>query len=195
VTTCGTSSANTYNLLTAWLVGRLATHIKTHKLLQVCKQVVTNLFTSYRQVHTQKSRILWQVCQQVVFALLVTSCQQVWNKLLTICNNLYQACYKFFPTSPIQSWYSSLLQPCVVNFVTLLFIMTVSDLLEQPCDKSDNVIKLVTTGNKQCEATCWQLVNRFVTTCLQICNNLWVSTCVLFALLVPSCCNKFGTSC
>jgi hypothetical protein len=26
--------------------------------------------------------------QQVVFALLVPSCQQVWNKLLTICNNL-----------------------------------------------------------------------------------------------------------
>ena len=26
--------------------------------------------------------------QQVVFALLVTSCQQVWNKLLTTCNNL-----------------------------------------------------------------------------------------------------------
>ena len=26
--------------------------------------------------------------QQVVFARLVTSCQQVWNKLLTICDNL-----------------------------------------------------------------------------------------------------------
>ena len=26
--------------------------------------------------------------QQVVFALLVPSCQQVWNKLLTTCNNL-----------------------------------------------------------------------------------------------------------
>jgi hypothetical protein len=26
--------------------------------------------------------------QQDVFALLVASCQQVWNKLLTICNNL-----------------------------------------------------------------------------------------------------------
>ena len=26
--------------------------------------------------------------QQVVFARLVTSCQQVWNKLLTTCNNL-----------------------------------------------------------------------------------------------------------
>ena len=36
-----------------------STHVKTHKLLQVCKQVVTNLFTS---------------CQQVVFALLVPSC-------------------------------------------------------------------------------------------------------------------------
>jgi hypothetical protein len=32
------------------------THAQTHKLLQVCKQVVTNLFTS---------------CRQVVFALLV----------------------------------------------------------------------------------------------------------------------------
>jgi hypothetical protein len=32
---------------------------KTHKLSQVCKQVVTNLFTS---------------CRQVVFALLVPSC-------------------------------------------------------------------------------------------------------------------------
>ena len=38
-----------------------------------------------------------------------------------------------------------LLQPCVVNLVTFLFIMTVSDLLEQHCDKSDNAIKLVTS--------------------------------------------------
>ena len=36
----------------------LTTRVKTHKLLQVCKQVVTSLFTS---------------CQQVVFALLVPS--------------------------------------------------------------------------------------------------------------------------
>ena len=50
------------------------TRVKTHKLLQVCKQVVTSLFTS---------------CQQVVFALLVPSLlQQVWNKLLTTCNKL-----------------------------------------------------------------------------------------------------------
>jgi hypothetical protein len=28
--------------------------------------------------------------------------------------------------------------------------MTVSDLLEQPCNKSDNINKVVTTANKSC---------------------------------------------
>ena len=61
--------------------------------------------------------------QQVVFAQLVTSCQQVWNKLLTTCNNLVdivrpvtrlfqQGCYNYDITI--------LLQPCVVNLVTFL---------------------------------------------------------------------------
>ena len=61
--------------------------------------------------------------QQVVFARLVTSCQQVWNKLLTTCNNLVdiarivtrlfqQGCYGHDRTI--------LLQPCVVNLVTFL---------------------------------------------------------------------------
>ena len=44
------------------------THVKTHKF-------VTSLFTSR---------------QQDVFALLVTSCQQVWNNLLPTCNNLVE---------------------------------------------------------------------------------------------------------
>jgi hypothetical protein len=70
----------------------LCTHVKTHKLLQVCKQVVTDLFTS---------------CQQVVFALLVPSC---WTSLEQAVNNLEQAwwhhqtCYKVVLTSLIQSW-------------------------------------------------------------------------------------------
>ena len=52
----------------------LSTHVKTHKLLQTCKQVVTSLFTS---------------CSQDVFALLVPNLlEQVWNKLLTNCNML-----------------------------------------------------------------------------------------------------------
>ena len=48
----------------------VTTHVKTHKLLQVCKQVVTNLLTS---------------CQQVVFALLVPCCC---NKFGTSCSQL-----------------------------------------------------------------------------------------------------------
>ncbi len=51
-----------------------AARVKTHKLLKVCRQVVTNLFTN---------------CQQVVFALLVPMLlQQVRYKLLKICNKL-----------------------------------------------------------------------------------------------------------
>jgi hypothetical protein len=58
--------------------------------------------------------------------------------------------------------------------------MTVSDLLEQLCYKSDNINKVVTTyklltacsklvtttGNKQCE-------HNLLTACEQICNNLF----------------------
>ena len=45
-------------VLVGWIAAFLTTRVKTHKLLQVCKQVVTILFTG---------------CQQVVFALLVPS--------------------------------------------------------------------------------------------------------------------------
>jgi hypothetical protein len=66
----------------------------------------------------------------------------------------------------------------------------VSDLLEQLCNKSDNAIKLVTIcqqlvpnllqqlGTSSANTTCRQLLNRFVTPCLQTCNNLCVVTCV-----------------
>jgi hypothetical protein len=60
--------------------------------------------------------------------------------------------------------------------------MTVSDLLEQPCNKSDNVIKFVTIcykefvpnvlqqlGTSSANTTCRQ----FVKACEQICNNLF----------------------
>ena len=66
--------------------------------------------------------------QQFVFARLVTSCQQVWSKLLTTCSNLVdivrlvtrlfqQGCYNHDTTI--------LLQRCVVNLVT--FLLTVSN--------------------------------------------------------------------
>jgi hypothetical protein len=67
---------------------------------------------------------------KVVFALLVPSCQQVWNKLLTTCNNLVDI-IRFVARLFQQVRYSHditiLLQPCVVNLVTFMFIMTVSD--------------------------------------------------------------------
>jgi hypothetical protein len=62
-----------------------------------------------------------------------------------------------------------LLSPCVIHLVTfLLYIITVSDILEQPSNKSDNAIKLVPNllqqlGTSSANTTCRQLVNRFVT--------------------------------
>ena len=62
-------------------------------------------------------------CQQVVFALLVPSCQQVWNKLLTTCNNLVdiiRLVARLFQQVRYGHGITILLQPCVVNLVTFL---------------------------------------------------------------------------
>ena len=63
--------------------------------------------------------------QQVEFALLVPSCQQVSNKLLTICNNLVDiirlfARFSFNKSDSYSHDITILLQPCVVNLVTFL---------------------------------------------------------------------------
>ena len=62
--------------------------------------------------------------QQVVFALLVPSCQQVWNKLLTTCNNLVDIRFvaRLFQQVRYSHDIAILLQPCVVKFVTFLCI-------------------------------------------------------------------------
>jgi hypothetical protein len=80
---------------------------------------------------------------------------------------------------------------CVINLVTLLLYHDCIRLVRTTlcCNKSDNAIKLVTTtGNKQCEHSSRQLVNRFVTTCLQTCNNLCFFTCYKSV-------HKLSTSC
>ena len=81
-----------------------------------------------------------------MFAWLVTSCQQVWIKLLTTCNSCwcYQTCYRYL----LLIMSSSLLQ--VVN-----------NLFQTCYNKS---------GTSSANTTCWQLENRLVTTCLQTCN-------------------------
>jgi hypothetical protein len=86
--------------------------------------------------------------QQVVFARLVPSCQQVWNNLLTTCNNLVdilRLVARLFQQVQYNHDRTMLLQPCVVNLVTFLLYHDCTDLSEQPCNKSDNAIKLVTS--------------------------------------------------
>ena len=78
------------------LQGRIYILVKTQKVLQVCKQVVTNLFTS---------------CEQVVFALylivvVVTSLEQAVDNLSQAWWH-YQTCSNVVLTSLIRSWYNN----------------------------------------------------------------------------------------
>jgi hypothetical protein len=61
--------------------------------------------------------------QQVVFALLVPIFQQVWNKLLTTCNNLIviiRLVARLFHQARYSHYITILLQSCIVNLVTFL---------------------------------------------------------------------------
>ena len=147
-----------------------------------------------------------------MFALFVTSCQQVWNNLLTACNKLVdivRLVTRLFQRGCYNHDITILLQPCVVNLVTSCCIMTVSDLLEQlviglimPSSLLQVANNLFQTcnnksGTSSANTTCWQLVNRLVnrlvTTCLQTCNNLCVFTRVVkLPLKVPTQYSKFG---
>jgi hypothetical protein len=95
-----------------------------------------------------------------VFALLVPSSQQVWNKLLTTCNNLVDTI--------------RLVARLFQHVRYCCYIVTVSDLLEQPCNKlgliimPSSVLQVVNSllqqlGTSSANTTCRQLVNRFVT--------------------------------
>ena len=84
-----------------WNSMSLSTHVKI-------SQLVASLQTSR---------------QQVVFARLVTSCQQVWNKLLTTCSNLVdivRLVARLAQQGCSDHDITVLLQPCVVNLVTFL---------------------------------------------------------------------------
>ena len=73
--------------------------------------------------HAKNSHLvtsLQRSCQQVVIALLVPSCQQVWNNLLTICNNLVESSDLLQVHVRHMHDINILLQPCVVNLVTSL---------------------------------------------------------------------------
>ena len=83
---------------------------------------VYTLVISVRYTHRKISHLVTSR-QQVVFALLVTSCQQVWNKLLTICNKLddiIRLVARLFQQVRYSHDITILLQPCVVKLVTFL---------------------------------------------------------------------------
>jgi hypothetical protein len=80
--------------------------------LLICTQLNTHAKISHLVASLPTSR------QQVVFPLLVTSnCQQVWNKLLTICNNLVdiiRLVTRLFQQVRYSHDIEVLLQPCVL---------------------------------------------------------------------------------
>jgi hypothetical protein len=107
-------------------------------LLQVCCRFVTTCaFLRAWQadvyfaviIYTRKNLTSCSKCanklgrEQVVFALLVPSCQQVWNKLLITCNNfvdIIRLVARLFQQVRYSYELTILLQPCVVNLVTFL---------------------------------------------------------------------------
>ena len=87
--------------------------------------------------------------QQAMFALLVPSCQLVWNHLLTVVTTLIvdiiSRVARLFQQVRHSHDITILLQPCV-NLVTfLLYHDCIRPVIEQPYNRSDNAIKLATS--------------------------------------------------
>ena len=102
-----------------------------------------------------------------MFALLVTSCQQVWNKLLTTCSKLVdivRLVTRLFQLGCYNHAITMLLQLCVVKLATF-FILLYHDCIR--------VVRR-TCNNYTCKNA--QVVTSQFTSCPQ----------VVFALLVPS---------
>ena len=123
------------------------------------------------------------------------ACYKLSISLEQVVNNLQQpcwyckTCYKVVPTRLLQSWYNNiattlcrqtcnilviswLYQTCESNLVTSLImpsslLQVVNNLFQTCCNK---------LGTSSANTTCWQLVNRLVTNCLQTCYNLFVFT-------------------
>jgi hypothetical protein len=164
----------------SWLTSLIISMSETLVWASRCGYTHKNLTSCNRFVNKPSTSCVRTACHK-----LSTSLEQAVNNLWQPC--WYYQCYEVVPTSRIQSWYNNIVTtPCVVNLVTYSCLsITVSVVLEQPCNKSDNANKLKPVPNllqqletSSANTTCRQLVNRFVTTCFQTCNNLCVFTCV-----------------
>ena len=69
-----------------------------------------------------------------------------------------------------------MLQGCQHKVVTICYTKHVTDLSEQPCNKSDNFGKVVTS--------CQQVVPKRLTTCDKQCVDKLVTRCEIFACVV-----------
>ena len=94
---------------------------------QVVRFLRVDIRTLYdRSTHSKISHLVASLPtsrQQVVFALLVSSCEQVWNKLLTTCNNLVdiiRLVARLFQQVRYIHDITIFLQPCLINLVTFL---------------------------------------------------------------------------
>jgi hypothetical protein len=128
-------------------------------------QVVTSLQTScYKSVHKLSTSYVRTACSKFV----VTSLKQAVNNLQQAWWH-YQPCYKTVLTSLLQPWYNK----DVTRFKTRLqqscYIKHVTDLSEQPCNKSDNFDKVV--------ASCQQVVPNLLTTCDKQCEHIFLMVC------------------
>jgi hypothetical protein len=136
---------------------------RTHKLLQICKQVVTRLLSSR---------------YQDVFALLVpsccdksgTSCYHLVTRLMTVTDLL-----QVDPTRLIQVFVTSCYELDVINLLTTCYVQTISDLLEQLVasllasstllqDDNNLLQTCQQLGTSSTNTSCWQAA-RFLRVC------------------------------
>ena len=116
-----------------------------------------------------------------MFARLVTSCQQVWNKLLTTCNNLVdivrlvtrlfqQGCYN-------HDIYKPVLSTCNILVISWLYQLVRTTLLQ--------VIKSLLQVVNNLFQTCYNKLGQAVRT--QLVDNLWTDLLQLVCRLVTTC--------
>lgn len=121
------------------------------KPLITCPQAVASYC-----VHILIASCLESVATNLLQALYSSHCMsQVVNKLQQACDQ-HHCCNLVLATRGRCNRDTTLLQPCVVNIVTILlyhgcFFQVVPNLLELPCYKANTTKLVSTTGNKQCE--------------------------------------------
>jgi flagellar biosynthesis component FlhA len=184
----GTSSANT---TCRQLVNRFVT-----TCLQTCNNLCVFTRVLWRQLqHVRDSydhMEIRMIGNQMISECVRTACSQ----LLTCLEQVVITLYQVVPSRLIQAVRNKLQRACCHQLVTcrrhqLLRVCW----LHQPC------YKMITTCSRL-DNNCEQAVRTHVKThkllqvCKQVVTNLFTSCRqVVFALLVPGCCNKFGTSC